>query len=291
MEKLVSAEDASVNFVEEQLEGFLESRYVRRRPEYFVAYLSSHNGCNKGCRFCHLTATRQTSFKPATRAELLEQAQNVFEHYEVERSAGGDVAEYVHFNFMARGEPMSSAVIRTDGDAVLTDLGKLASKHAVYPKFNISTIMPLDMSGVDIHEVFWTTAPTIYYSLYSINDSFRKKWLPAAMPYRDALRKLKKYQDLSKKIVKIHFAFIDGENDNARDVAALVRTMNESGLQFEMNIVRYNPFSPEQGKETEKLDSIVEYLKGSLDGKVKVIQRVGRDVYASCGTFVGSDFG
>ena len=44
------AKDALVNFVEEQLAGFLEARYVRRCADYFVCYLSSHSGCNCGLR-------------------------------------------------------------------------------------------------------------------------------------------------------------------------------------------------------------------------------------------------
>lgn len=60
IQMLKSQLDSSVNFVETQLVGFLESRYVRREPRYFVAYLSSQTGCNRGCGMCHLTVTGQT---------------------------------------------------------------------------------------------------------------------------------------------------------------------------------------------------------------------------------------
>ena len=80
LQVLHSEQDASVNFVEEQLAGFLEARYVRRCADYFVCYLSSHSGCNRGCEFCHLTATGQTSFQPSTINDFTGQALSVFKH-------------------------------------------------------------------------------------------------------------------------------------------------------------------------------------------------------------------
>ena len=61
------------------------------------------------------------------------------------------------------------------------------------------------------------------------------------------------------------------------------------------NIVRYNPHKNNDllnnEVNTEKLDQIFEILNNSVTNKVKynksrIINRVGYDVYASCGMFV-----
>lgn len=66
-------------------------------------------------------------------------------------------------------------------------------------------------------------------------------------------------------------------------------TLNDVGLQCDFNIVRYNPFSPEQGQETSEdvLEDLVREIRYLMpDSIVKVIPRVGFDVNASCGMFV-----
>jgi len=84
MQILTSKIDKSVNFVEEQLIGFIESRYVRRADDYFIAYLSSQTGCNRGCKMCHLTATKQTQFSNCDMQDFVTQLENIFSHYEKE---------------------------------------------------------------------------------------------------------------------------------------------------------------------------------------------------------------
>jgi len=275
--------DKSVNFIEEQLVGFLESRFVRKTDDYFICYLSSQTGCNRGCAFCHLTTTGQTSFIDSTHNDFIGQTLQVFKHYKNEKTP----AKYCHFNFMARGEPLSNKLLLNSADELLIKLGQLARDEGLSSKFNISTIIPENLKR-SLPEIFKFVLPTIYYSLYSVREDFRKKWMPTAMPIEDALNLLKEYQDYSKKIIKIHYAFIRGENDSEEDLKLMCDMLNTKNLLCEFNLVRYNPASKEQGEESleEVIKERIEYLKTRIKGKVQIIPRVGRDVFASCGLFV-----
>lgn len=274
--------DQSVNFVEDQLVGFLESRYVRKVDDYFICYLSSQTGCNRGCKFCHLTATGQTAFKDSDYQDFINQALQVFRYYRKEKKA-----KYMHYNFMARGEVLANKHIIKDADDILMALAQLAKKDNLNPKFNVSTIMPktLEKSLTDIFNII---TPTMYYSLYSVDPTFRKKWLPSAMAYGDALDQLKEYQQVSKKIVKIHFAFIKGENDSVAEIREMCNEVEKRQLLCEFNLVRYNPFSEVQGEESsdEVIKRNLDIISNHFHGKVQMIPRVGFDVKASCGMFV-----
>lgn len=276
MRILESKIDESVNFIEEQLIGFIESRYVRKVDDYFIAYLSSQTGCNRGCAFCHLTATSQTRSLDCTHEDFMDQAKTVFAHYAKDRPA-----RYMHYNFMARGEPLANKWFTENSADILTDLGKLALDHGVKPKFNISTIMPVTMRRRLI-DMFPIITPTIYFSMYSADDAWRKRWMPAAMPVDEAIEQLKEYQAISKKIIKVHGAFIRDENDSPEHIRAMIDKLLDLNVEF--NIVRYNPLTPEQGDESPEIRSIHSYLNNHMP--TKIIPRVGPDVQASCGMFV-----
>lgn len=286
MSKVLQSQiDRSVNFVEEQLVGFLESRYVRKVDDYFICYLSSQTGCNRGCKFCHLTATGQTAFKDSDYQDFMNQAIQVFRHYRNQKPA-----KVMHYNFMARGEALANKYLIENADEVLLALGQLAVKEKLNPKFNFSTIMPKTLDR-PLTDIFKIVTPTVYYSLYSVDPVFRAKWLPAAMEVGQALDMLKDYQKVTKKIIKIHHTFIKGENDSLEQVQSMINEIKKRDLICEFNLVRYNTFSPDQGEEScdEVLQRNMKFITDSLGGKVQTIPRVGFDVKASCGMFVEGD--
>jgi len=284
--KVLNSEiDRSVNFVEEQLVGFIESRFVRKCDDYFIAYLSSQTGCNRGCTFCHLTATGQTSFVDSSHNDFMAQAIQIFKHYRKQNKP----AHYVHYNFMARGEPLANKILLESGDELLLKLGQVAKEEGLPAKFNISTIMPSTLKK-SLPEIFNYISPTIYYSLYSMNPEWRKKWMPAAMDVSWALEMLKDYQVFSKKIIKIHYPFIAGENDSEEEINNVCDAIIKTNLICEFNLVRYNPAAPDQGvessEETINRNVAIFQKRFHFDSKVQIIPRVGFDVKASCGMFV-----
>jgi adenine C2-methylase RlmN of 23S rRNA A2503 and tRNA A37 len=282
-----SSQDASVNWDRAADIGRLEARYVRRCPDYFVVYLSSQTGCAQGCRMCHLTATGQTRLRDATFAEMIAQAQTVLEHYRRETAP----ARTVHYNFMARGEPLANQALLADADSLLGELSGLAVALRLRPRHLISTIYPRQVGDRPLEDIFVTHHPDIYYSIYSMSDRFRRRWLPKALPAEAALDRLVSWQRSTHKVITLHHAYIAGENDSEGDVHAICDALEERRLMAHVNIVRYNPFDPSR-HGVEPPEVVIErnaaiYRSRLPNAHVAVIARVGFDVAASCGMFFG----
>jgi len=281
----VSKQDASINWDRAVDVGRLEARYVRRCPDYFVVYLSSQTGCIQACRMCHLTATGQTQIRDATFTEIVDQAATVLDHYR-----RTEPARIVHFNFMARGEPLANRALVADGDGLLSELSRLAVELDLRPRHLISTIYPKEMDR-PLDDVFVTHHPDIFYSIYSMSPRFRRRWLPKALPAEIALDHLTQWQRSAQKIVSLHHAYIAGENDSEIDVHQICDAVEERGLMVNINIVRYNSPDPSRyGVEPD--ESIIQrnagiYRSRFPQSRVSVIPRVGFDVAASCGMFLG----
>lgn len=293
-DKLISAEDCSVNFV---YSNGTEARYVRRLDaDYAIAYLSSHTGCNKACRFCHLTQTGQTTMEPATAWDVIDQLKDVVVHYnQAVLNDGHPTVSRFHINWMARGEPLLNAHLADNWDTITQKARRIVRcasgcTATVDPvRHNMSTIMPV---GTDLDPYIDSSEPpVIYYSLYSVNPTFRKRWLPNAMNPIEALDMLAKYQSKTSQLIRLHWAFIDGQNDSEQDVHELCEAVRKSGLKAKFNLVRYNPFSASQGVESspEVLQARFNQVKDAMvvPGS-EIISRVGFDVKASCGMFVSA---
>ncbi len=280
--------DGSVNFVWHLDRGQIEARYVRRVNERFIVYLSVQTGCALGCRMCHLTQSKQVAARDLTVAEILMQAETVLAWFQKMVGRGEiEAATVVDFSFMARGDFFNNPHLIAQADDLLRSLEEMARELNLQVRIKISTIMPRAIDGARLTEdVFRQSTPDLYYSLYSVDPHFRKRWLPRALNPESALAMLTGWQAQSRKLVILHSAFIAGENDSRASINAMAEMIWRNGLRCDYNVVRYNPFSDVFGAETPHLGYCVAWLKAALpQSHVKVIDRVGSDVYASCGMF------
>lgn len=286
---LKSEQDQSVNFIyDSPTIGTFESRFVRREEDYFIIYLSSQSGCSQSCRMCHLTATGQNLYVNSTEEDFLYQANSVYQYYDNVDSK----AKCVHYNFMARGEPLDNNYLLNNADKLLLKLSALSKKRNLESRFLISTIVPKHLENIEFSDIFKSKilVPELYYSLYSVDETFRKKWLNKALDYQSSLKKLSLWQEQTNKIPRIHFAFIEGENDSEQDMVAMAEAINSYQLRVAVNIVRYNPYSSKYGQESSEavINRNVNILKDLIKPDfIKIVPKVGFDVKASCGMFVG----
>lgn len=265
--------DNSVNYSMDYYGSIVECRFVQRKEDQIIAYLSSQNGCKMGCRFCHLTQSGQNGMKDVNLHLFETQLQRVL------YTKGVDMCEKkLNINFMARGEPLMNYEIKTNWDVLRSRLLKLSYDfHVDSVKFNISTIIPktIQRTAREILHDFDDT--WLYWSLYSLNPKFRKRWLGNAATPENALKFLKDYRN-----VVIHMAFINGEND--LDVDDTIKFIKDNFESPKVNIVRYNPYSPEFGEESKILNEI--YLKLNENFSTQLVERVGFDAKCSCGMFL-----
>jgi len=285
MDILKSKIDNSINYIYEYNKGLVESRFVQRHSDYIAIYLSSHNGCNKACRFCHLTHTKQTLFNEVTHDDYIAQAQLAFLGYDELNGDKKSKITKVHFNFMSRGEPLSNKCI-TNPESLITlmsSLNKLCDVRGLLPRYNISTIVPknseIKKNSFNIHP----REVNIYYSLYSLNEDFRRKWIPNAQDPNLVKEYLLRFWPN----VRFHWAYIKGENDSIEDTKKIADYINNLDIsEKKISIIQYNP--PYEGHSVEShLDVITRNIEILNEvAKVKMIQRVGFDVKASCGMFV-----
>lgn len=273
--------DASINFSRpDDRGGMVETRFVQRRPDRFIVYISSMLGCDKACRFCHLTQTGQTNATCLTADEMVEQAMTVLSE------VGNAGAQTVHFNFMARGEPMSNPAVNR---ALFMRLAALAAGYGLASRIKISSVLPTDTWTCDPSELYDAECPPVdfYYSLYSTDENWRRRWIPKAMKPFDAMAWLRKFQKVTGQRVILHWALIDSENEsieNARSCAALARLF---GIKAEFNLVRYNPANGKSREASEEsIEAFLGEVQSGISGRTRTVARVGLDVAASCGMFL-----
>ena len=272
--------DASVNFSRPLGSSIVECRFVQRDPKQVIVYLSSHAGCLQACRFCHLTATGQTDETPVSLEGFVEQLEVVLNYWRDHKRTGEET--HLNINWMARGEPLNNPTVVDNWDQLMERFQQVISPYGLQTKFNISTIYPNVFQRNLVESFSGPIRPHIYYSLYSLDNKFRKRWLPKAQDPKKIINDLKDFASIGNLVV--HQAFIQGQNDSLNHVSEMLDFLQQNIPQAKVNTVRYNPYSTKHGMETNLLVEIQQLINEQFVGQL--VPRVGEDVAASCGCFL-----
>jgi adenine C2-methylase RlmN of 23S rRNA A2503 and tRNA A37 len=192
---------------------------------------------------------------------------------------------------MARGEPLDNPTVLKNSRHLFAMMREKlnAAEPAAETNFKISSIIPARFEH-ELGEILADEDVDFYYSLYSLNPRFRKRWLPKAMAGEGGLDHCVRYQQVTGKRVVLHWAMIAGENDSDQDVDKILEAVQRRDLRCKFNLVRYNPHDSRHGVESpeDNLQRQFEKIQAVMrDPGSRIVPRVGFDVKASCGMFVG----
>lgn len=247
-----------------------------------------------GCKFCWLTNQSQTNFVHSSLDAYDVQLKTILQNVPDKK------ATRVNINFMARGEPLANKHVINNYHTVYSNLNNIVKSYSYEKmKINMSTILPKLLDNKTLFEIFGETPVNLYYSLYSVNDTFRSHWMPNALPWEKGLDKLIQYQKSCKEtpVISFHWTFIEGHNDNIKDVEKIANEIKKRGfLRTKFNLVRFNPHPTlkENEPSIQKLNELFSVIQNVMTEKVnynssRIVPRAGPDVFASCGMFANEE--
>lgn len=290
---LRSQDDDSINWIFHITDTqIIEARFLQRDPHVGIFYLSSASGCSLSCRMCHLTQTGQTQDIPVMIDDYVDQLDVMIEHLTKERRLV-NITD-IHINFMARGDVFNNPHFIHEFPSLIAQINAIARFDGFIPHYKISTIFP-QTSPLNTAESLTTwmkehiwDAPEdieIYYSLYSLNPTFRKRWLPKAL---DPQIIGEVFHDRTTRL-RLHHALIPDANDSDLDAQAIVNYLEQYNIYVRLNLVHYNPYgeptmTPFDPQGHSSYRKVLESSSHILSTQI-VVPR-GFSSKASCGQFV-----
>lgn len=289
--------DKSINMIFDHRDGGkVETRAIQRSDDTLIVYLSSDIGCNALCKQCFLTQTGQIQSRPLSLEDFYLQAYSILNLLEDDCRLDGVTT--IHYNFMAQGDILLNQSAMIYFELLYTGLKKIANQFISKANvlYKLSTIFPkasflFNRSEEDqkiwLHDRILSLDDRIefYYSLYTLKEDVRKRWLPnAADP--EHIGKL-----FSGKIhgLRIHHALIKDVNDSEEDIALIHDWLERHTLYVGFNIVRYNSFNDKTGMEPSEttIKAYVNQMNLSHRvNRIQIIPRADPKTYVSCGMFL-----
>lgn len=226
--------------------------------------VSSQVGCAVGCRFCASGIgglRRQLSA-----AEILEQVAHA-------RAIDPAIKRVV---YMGIGEPSHNL------DAVLEAAQVLADDGGVHERSQ--TLSTVGSTRAFRRLTDSSVRPSVALSLHAADDALRRDLLPRAgnEPVADLVAAADAYADATGREIQYAWALLDGVNDRAEDVEALVALLRER--RGYVNVIPWNPV-PELPFATPHRERAIAFVQALRDRGLFATVRwsAGVEAEAACG--------
>lgn len=281
------------------------------RNKYSV-FISSSLGCYMKCPFCHLTIkdsqyrklrTAQViaNVKAAISAEI-ERKPEMAQRYvklcwmgmgdavnqpEMVHEATLELMHWIMANGFARGLDCVdlSTVLPPVGDGWLTEFPQLNAALSVFPMNPES--FRVEQAEIATHTEYEQRTPfRLFWSIHSAIQATRDLMVPGAMPLSEALPRLESFARSGPNVL-LHQLFVEGLNDSADEVSALIELLQSRFPHQELRVLRYNFCDRSPYREWDNIDQAVARIAANHD-RVKVQVSAGKEVAAACGQFLVS---
>lgn len=281
IKKIKSASDNVEKFIFKSNDGFVvEMSYIDNGTDKDIICVPTHTMCNIGCKFCHTTDyIGKIKCKQLTHHEICDGVDIIVSHTNISKNK-----RTLLISYMGCGEPMENV-----GNVVDSMILIKSDYTDRYVRFAVATCLPKNKWFDFFEFTKWIKASNldvkIHFSLHYTHDEIRKQWMPNSLEIKPSLDAMSFYKEITGNKVEIHYALIEGVNDEVENRIWLETLLRNR--DFNVKFLFYN----EKPTIEEKASSVDKYNKFSLALTIQGIKSEyytppGLDIGASCGQFL-----
>lgn len=289
--------------------GRIETEWVDRNK--YSVFISASLGCYMKCKFCHLTI-KDSSYAKLQTAQVVA---NVKEAIEAEIQRKPEMRDrYVKLCWMGMGDAVNQPAMVHDATLELMEWLMSNGYTRGLDCVDLSTVLPrVDDAWIErfralnealasypvnpdsfrIEQAEVSTQKTyehrsrfrLFYSLHSAIQATREVMVPKAMALAEAIPRLQRFTADGGPNLLLHTVFVEGLNDGAGEVDAMLGLLKTHFPENELRVLRYNFCDRSPYREMDTIDLAVSRI-AQEHSALKVQTSAGREVAAACGQFL-----
>lgn len=279
------------------------------RNKYSV-FISSSLGCYMRCPFCHLTI-KDSAYRKLQAGQVAANVREALLH-EVQRRP--QMRErYVKLCWMGMGDALNQPAMVHDVTLELVEWAMREGLAKGLDGVDLSTVLPpvrddwmrelprlnealaayptnpqnfrVEQAEVATRSEYAGRTPfRMFWSVHSAVQATRERMVPGGMSLKEAIPRLEAFAQSGPNLL-LHQLFVEGLNDTAQEVDALIALLGKHFSDKELRVLRYNFCDRSPYREWSAVDEAVSRIAQRHE-RLKVQVSAGKEVAAACGQFL-----